>query len=188
MPKLALLVLLAALPALPRSADAQSGLIVFGHAGRAWPAVDLSDAGDRLTSAFTYGAGVALQIGGRIALRGSLTRSAPGYRGTTVALADSGMTRTYLGGDLQVGWPGTTSLVPYVVVGGGVMQSDPADGSQGTVTDVAGRLGLGANRLIGVGAVFLEVTATGYKFTGLGFDRLQIDVTLQAGLALAVPF
>lgn len=188
MRKLTLVILVAAVAAPPRAAGAQAGLIVLGHVGRTWPTIDLSDAGDVVTSAFSYGGGVAVQIGGRAALRASLTREAPGYRGSTVAVADSSMVRTYLGGDLQIGWPGTSSFVPYVLVGVGVVRSDPADGSQATVSDLAGRLGIGVNRLVGFGAAFLEVTGTGYQFSGLGVDRFQIDLAARVGLAVAVPF
>jgi len=173
---------------LATTANAQSALVLFGHVGRTWPTTGLADSTDDLSSAFALGAGVALQVNRHVALRGSFTRTSPTYTGTTVALAPAVITRTYYGGDVQVGWPGDSPTVPYVLFGGGVVRSAPNDTSQRPVSDIAGRVGVGVNRLMGFGVFFVEASGMVYQFSGLGFERLQVDLTVQAGWAIAVPF
>jgi len=173
---------------LATTANAQSALVVFGHVGRTWPTTGLADSTDDLSSAFALGAGVALQLNGHVALRGSFTRTTPTYAGTTIALTPAQITRTYFGGDVQVGWPGDSPTVPYLLFGGGVVRSAPKDASQRPVGDIAGRVGVGVNRLMGFGVMFVEAVGMVYQFSGLGFDRLQVDLTVQAGWAVAVPF
>lgn len=172
----------------PPPLHAQSALVLFGHVGRAWPTTALADSGDDLTSAFALGAGAGLQVNGHVAVRASLTRSEPEYRGATVALTQPRVVRTYVGGDLQIGWPADSPLVPYVLFGGGVVRSAPEDASQQGSSDIAGRIGVGINRLGSFGVFFIEAVGMAYKFSGLGFDRLQIDLTVQAGWAVALPF
>lgn len=170
------------------TANAQSALVLFGHAGRTWPTTALADSGDDLSFSFALGAGAALQVNGHVALRASFTRTTPTYSGSTVSLAPATITRTYIGGDLQVGWPGDTPTVPYLLLGGGVVRSDPKDAAQEATSNIAARIGVGVNRLMGYGVFFVEALGMVHQFSGLGFDRLQIDLTVQAGWAVAVPF
>lgn len=169
----------------PGLLDAQRrALVVFGHAGRYSSLVDLSSGGDDLAPGFAVGVGAAIQLGPRTAIRGAVTRVRSTYRGG--ALADSGLTRMYYGADLQLGWPTVSGFVPYLFLGGAAVATGPDDAAATVATRFGGRAGTGINYVSGFGAVFAEVLGTGYKFSGLGFERFQLDVALHAGLALAL--
>lgn len=171
------------------SARAQSrAVVLFGHGGRHFSLVNLAEGGDRFSSAFSFGGGLALQVGTSVALRGGVTYVTTNYIGSTLSLADSGLTRLYFGGDLQFGWPTEGGFVPYLFLGGGAVRIDPDDDLLETVTDLAGRVGAGFNRVAGFGAFFVEVVGWIYRFNSFGFDRAQFDVGLQGGLAFALPF
>jgi hypothetical protein len=166
---------------------AQSGaLVVFGYGGRHTPLVDLSTAGDDFTAAFSYGGGLALQLSQRSAIRASVTRFRTRYRGTAATPADSSATRYAIAADLQIGWPTTSALVPYVFVGGGGIITDLDDPALPKATDAMGRFGVGMNRVSGLGAWFLEFAGILYKYDGLGFDRFQFDVEGRLGFAVAI--
>lgn len=173
------------LAAAPVSAQTNA-LVLFVSGSRVASLVDLSTNGDDFSGAFALGGGVGLQVGGATALRASFTRGSTTYRGPTLGAADPDMRRTYVGADVQAGWPGTSGFVPYVFVGGGAVHTDPSGSAQPAVTSPAARLGLGFNWLSRPGVVFAEAAVWGYRFEGLGFSRAQLDAFITAGLA--VPF
>ncbi|NIM49703.1 MAG: hypothetical protein GTN62_05605 [Gemmatimonadales bacterium] len=171
------------------TARAQSrAVVLFGHGGRHFSVVNLAEGGDQFSSAFSFGGGLALQVGATAALRGSATYLKTNYAGSTLSLAEPGLARLYFGGDLQFGWPSEAGFVPYLFLGGGAVRTDPDDDSLESVTDLAGRFGAGFNRVAGLGAFFVEVVGWIYRFNSYGFDRAQFDVGLQGGLAFALPF
>lgn len=182
MTRILLVLSLAAGPAAAQT----NALILFVDGGRSAPLVDLSSSGDDFAGAFTLGGGVGLQLGPTTAVRGSFRRADSEYRGSALSLADSGVGRTYLGIDLQTGWPGTSGFVPYVFVGGGAVRTVPDDPGQLATTTAGGRLGAGFNWLSGPLALFAEADAWVYRFNGMGFEQIQVDVLMRAGLA--VPF
>jgi hypothetical protein len=161
-------------------------LVLFVNVGRHAPLANLSDAGDDLSPGFSYGGGLALQFGPSVALRGSLGYHRGRYRGDALAVADSGFARLVWAGDLQVGWPATSSLVPYVYLGGAVVTTDLDDDALTNVTGGGGRLGVGLNRVGGLGAWFFEFGTIIHKFSGNGFDRVQLDLEARVGFALAL--
>jgi hypothetical protein len=163
-------------------------MVLFAHGGRVTPLVNLTAIGDDFAPSFAYGGGVAFQMGPGIALRASIVASPTRYRGTTIAPADSGIGRSVWGLDLQVGWPGTSALVPYVYLGAGAAVTSPSDPGASRTTRLAGRAGAGINRVSGIGTVFAELGSLLYRYRGLGFDRYQFDVLVTVGLAVAVPF
>ncbi|MFQ6046653.1 MAG: hypothetical protein ACE5PT_09925 [Gemmatimonadales bacterium] len=182
------LVLVAGAP----SAHGQTNAIVlFGQGGRTVNLVDLSAGGDDFAPDFTLGGGLALQVGPSTALRASFARITTTYRGTALSFGDKGFTRDYIGGSLQYGWPGTSDLIPYILLGGGVIGTEPRQTGQATVRPAAGHLGMGVNYLGGLGGlgvVFAEATAWAYRFKGYGLRRVQVDVLIHMGVAVAIPF
>jgi len=182
------LLTMALLAAAAQATAAQGGLIVYGQGGGVWPVVPLHEDGDDFRESWSYGAGAALAVSGFVALRASVTRTSTEYRGTRIALTDDHQRRTYLAGDLQIGFPAYSAWVPYVVLGGGLVRTEPADATQSDVTSPMGRLGLGVNRIGGFFIWFAEATVAGYQFEGLGFKRLQVDPQVSIGLALGIPF
>jgi hypothetical protein len=164
---------------------AQNALVLFVHGAHYTPLSDLSDAGDEMAPRVGIGGGVAFQLSGSAALRASGTVINTRYRGDALGVTDSSVTRTYGILDLQLGWPGTSSFVPYIVIGAGIIRSDFNDPSVETTSYAGGRVGFGANYVSPVGAFFLEVLGTGYRWTGVPFSSTQFDLNIHAGVAIA---
>ncbi len=169
----------------PLSAQSNA-LVLFAHGGRHSPLVNLTDAGDDFAPAFSYGGGLALQLSDRAAIRFGVTRHRTRYRGEAVSLSDSSSTRYVFAADVQIGWPTTSALVPYIFFGGGALTTQSDDPSVSTDTSIMGRFGLGLNRVGGLGAWFLEFGTMLYRFNGLGFEQFQFDLEGRLGFALAV--
>jgi hypothetical protein len=171
----------------PRPLSAQGQALVLSvHGGRHTPLVNLTDTGDDMVSGFSFGGGVALQLNRSVALRGMLTYHRTRYRGTPVALADSGAAQYVAAADVQVGWPGTSAFVPYIYVGGGAVATDWDDPAEDGSTRLAGRFGVGLNRVGGLGAWFLEVGGLIYEFNDIGLKRIQFELEARLGFALAL--
>jgi opacity protein-like surface antigen len=161
-------------------------LVLSVHGGRHNPLVDLTDAGDDLAAGFSYGGGIALQLNPNVALRGMVTRHRTRYRGSAATLADSAASQFVAAGDVQIGWPGTSALVPYIYVGGGGVITDWDDPVQDSSSRFAGRFGVGLNRVSGLGAFFLEIGGLIYEFKSIGLKHVQFDVETRLGFALAL--
>jgi len=180
----ALTVLAAGIPR-PLSAQSQA-LLVSIHGGRHTPLVNLNDAGDDFSAAFSYGASIGLQLGPSVALRGMVTRHRARYRGETAQLSDSMATRYSYALDLQYGWPTTSALVPYIYFGGGAFSTDFDDETRSSSPSFAGRFGIGMNRVGALGAWFLEIGTLLYEFKSPNFKRVQFDIEARLGFALAI--
>jgi hypothetical protein len=171
----------------PRPLQGQDqALILSIHGGRHTPVVELSDAGDDLVSAFSFGGSVALQLNPNVALRGMATYHGTRYRGPTVSLTDTSAAQVVAMADLQIGWPGTSALVPYIYFGAGAVVTDFKDPAHDLSTRFGGRFGVGINRVSGLGAWFLEVGGLLYEFNTIGLKRIQFDVETRLGYALAL--
>ena len=172
--------------ALPAPAAAQSAIVPFILGAHYTPLSALSDEGDEIAPRFAWGAGVAFQLTESFALRASGTFVKTQYRGDALAVTDSTVSRTYAFGDMQIGWPGTKSLVPYMIVGVGAVRSDFEDQNTGTNTYFSVRAGGGVNYLSGMGAFFLETHVTGYRWTAAPFSSTQVDWSISFGYAVAI--
>lgn len=161
-------------------------LVFFAHAGRATSLMALKD-GDEFAPALAIGGGAAIQVSPSAAVRAGFTRVSTAFRGAGTGFTTLGTQRDYLAVDVQTGWPGS-SLVPYLLVGVGGVRTDPAESGAATETHLGGRGGGGFNIVGDRMAFFVEATAWVYAFRAYGFDRTQLDLTVQAGVALAVPF
>ena len=169
----------------PLSAQDQA-LVVSIHGGRQFPLVSLTDAGDDLAAGFSFGGGLALQLNPNVALRAVTTYHRTRYRGKTVVPADSAASQYVMAGDVQIGWPATSVFVPYVFFGAGAVLTNFDDPSQDTSTRLSGRFGLGLNRVGGFGAWFAEIDGLLYKFEGFGLRRMQFDIEVRLGFAVAL--
>jgi len=172
--------------ALPAPAAAQSAIVPFVFGAHYTSLSTLSDEGDEIAPRFAWGGGVALQLTESFAVRASGTLVKTQYRGDALAVSDSTVSRIYAFGDMQVGWPGTKSLVPYLFVGIGGVRSDFEDQNVETNTYFAVRAGGGVNYLSGVGAFFLETLVTGYRWTAAPFSSTQFDWSIHFGYAVAI--
>ncbi len=153
------------------------------------PAVDLSNAEDKIKPGTMLGGGIGLQFGERSAIRGSFSVVEGEYEGPSHNLGDLGMNRNYLGIDLMFGIPTELGLTPYTFFGGGRISVKPADPSFQPFSKIAGRLGGGINLVPTNSFVVLFVEFGGwlYKFNRFGFDSTQLDMMLSGGMAFAVP-
>ncbi len=170
----------------PVPAAAQSAIVLFVYGTYYTPFSDLSDEGDGIAPRFGLGGGVAFQLTQSFALRASGTVINTQYRGDALAVSDSAVSRLYAFGDMQIGWPGTTNLVPYMILGVGGVRSDFEDQSAETSTSFGVRAGGGVNYLSSMGAFFLETYLTGYKWTTAPFSSTQLDWAIEFGLAIAI--
>ena len=171
----------------PRPLHGQDQALVLSiHGGRHTPVVELSDAGDDMVAAFSFGGSVALQLNPNVAIRGMATYHGTRYRGPTVSLADSSASQVVAMADLQIGWPGTSALVPYIYFGGGAVLTDFKDPAWDLSTRFGGRFGVGMNRVSSLGAWFLEVGGLLYGYKAIGLERIQFDVEARLGYALAL--
>lgn len=182
---IAALTVLAAGAMRPLSAQSKA-LLISLHGGRHNPLVNLTDDGDDFSAAFSYGGSIGLQLSERVAVRGMVTRHRARYRGEAFSIADSMTTQYSYGIDLQVGWPATSALVPYFYLGGGGYRVEFDDAAVSTSNSFAGRLGLGMNRVGGLGAWFFEIGTVLYEFKSPNFKRIQFELETRLGFALAI--
>ena len=186
---LATLVLLAAVVTQPSSAQSRA-LFIYGQGGRDLPLSNLSDTGDKLRAGWMTGAGVGLQLSTNLALRASFAKVENAYEGTELDIVDSTIVRTLVSFDLQAGVPTSIGFVPYFVAGAGWLNVDPDDISFEEFTKFAGRLGTGINYVFDNSflVLFTELDTWFYHFDEYGFNRIQYDITIMGGIAVAIPF
>jgi len=173
----------------PASSQARA-LVVYGSAGRMFPLLDVSDAGDDLSAGKAYGGGLGLQLGPTTAVRANVVVSHGNQRGPTLSLTDTGVINTYYGLDLMVGAPSDAGLAPYLFFGGGRLIADPDQPDTETVAHLAGRAGAGVNYVPDNSffVLFLEASSWVYKSKLFGFDKLQFNAAVLGGLAFAIPY
>lgn len=173
----------------PASSQSRA-LLIFGHAGRMFPLLNLSDAGDDLSPGRAYGGGVGLQLGPTTALRATVSISESVHRGPTLNLSDPATRRSYYGFDLMFGAPTDAGLAPYLFFGSGRVIVDPAEPDADTVAELAGRIGTGVNYVPDNSFFVLFVEACGwvYEFEMFGFRKLQFNTSVQGGIVFALPY
>ncbi len=186
LPALVFLVAVATEPGFAQS----RALFVYGQAGRDLPLSNLNDDGDKLRAGWMTGAGVGLQLGTNVAIRASFAKVANDYEGTELDIADSTFVRTLVSFDLQAGIPTSLGFVPYFIAGAGWINVNPDDLALEEFSKFAGRLGTGINYVFDNSflAMFAELDTWLYHFDEYGFNRIQYDITIMAGIVIAIPF
>lgn len=177
-------------------AQAQSkAFALYVQGGRWLPVTDLnSENGDKLTAEWTWGGGVAWQLGEKFAVRASAMTARTQIIGNTLNLDDPRITRWYYVGDLVFGWPTATGWVPYGYVGAGAVTTTPQDSTllagDGKSTDFVGRAGAGINRITSFGVVFFETDIWLWRLNSLDveFYGLKMEWSLRLGWALVIPY
>lgn len=182
------LLLISGLPE-PSSGQARA-LLVFGQGGRMFPLLNLSEAGDDLSSGRAWGGGIGLQLGATTALRASVNISNTRHQGPSLELDATEITRYYYGLDLMFGAPSNLGLAPYVFFGAGRIRVKPGDPHRVTFKKLAGRFGTGLNYVPDNSFFVLFVEACGwlYEFELYGFSELQFNAAALGGIAFAIPF
>jgi len=176
---------------LTEATTAQSrAFFLYGQGGRDLPLSNLIDAGDKLRAGWMTGAGAGLQLSTNLAFRASFARVENEYEGTELDIVDSTFVRTLVSVDLQAGIPTSIGFVPYFIAGAGWIKVDPDDLSLEQFTKFAGRLGTGINYVFDNSfmVLFAELDTWFYHFDEYGFNRIQYDITVIGGVAVAIPF
>ncbi len=177
-------------------APAQTKAFVpYVQGGRWLPLTDLNTENlDKFTAEWNWGAGLAWQLGEKLALRGSFLTTKTQIIGNTLDLEDPRVTRTYFVGDLLYGWPLANGWVPYGYLGAGVVTTTPQDSAlaagDGTSTDFTGRGGLGINRITSFGVLLFEFDFWLWRLNSLDveFYGLKLEFAFRMGLGFVIPY
>ena len=133
---------------------------------------------------------MGLHLNTNFALRATYSTVQNTWEGTALELADSTFRRSFVAFDLQAGFPSASGFVPYFVAGAGWFDIDPKDTSLESDRTFAGRFGAGINYVFDntFMAFFLEGDTWVYSLNSLSYRRIQYDIMIVGGLAIAVPF
>lgn len=182
----------------PSQASAQSdyyredrrAFVVYGHVGAFGPLTHLDYNDDvQFKIGFSAGGGAAYRIDRHLAVRSTLTF-------IRAELDDTGFVRSPLAGgkynryvfdaDLQFRYPIRDGMTPYVFLGGGTLtvQRDTVR-ERASFTKGALKVGGGMSYQVPHTDVGLYLQGTGwiYEWDRYGFDGMQFDTTLTAGIA-----
>ena len=177
-------------------AQAQTKAIVpYVQGGRWMPFTDLnSENGDKFTAEWTWGGGLAWQLGEKFAVRGSFMTVNTQIIGNTLNLQDPRVTRWYYVGDLLLGWPTATGWVPYGYLGAGAVITTPKDSAlvagDGKSTDFVARGGFGINRITSFGVWFFETDLWLWRLNSLDveFYGLKAEWSFRLGVGFVIPY
>ncbi len=177
-------------------AQAQSkAFVLYAQGGRWLPVTDLNNENqDKFTAEWTWGGGVAWQLGEKFAIRGSFMTASTQIIGNTLTLEDPRVTRWYYVGDLVFGWPTATGWVPYGYVGAGAVITTPKDSAlvagDGKSTDFTARAGGGINHITSFGVWFFETDIWLWRLNSLDveFYGLKMEWSFRLGLGLVIPY
>jgi len=167
-----------------------NAIVLFGYGGRDLPLSNLNETGDHFRSDWVVGGGVGLQLNTNFALRATYSTVQNAWEGTELELSDSTFRRSFVAFDLQAGFPSASGFVPYFVAGAGWFDIDPNDAGLESDRTFAGRFGAGVNYVFDNTflAFFLEGDTWVYSLNSLSYRRIQYDIMIVGGLAVAVPF
>lgn len=167
--------------------DGSIGLTVFTGAQNSPTSFDAFrsveyDAGVR------FGAGLVFVIDEYVSVRGSFALANNGGRETGVLSEDIDFSRKYYSAELQVSYPTSPTLSPYVFAGGGLVTVDRSSPSYSyDMTEGAGVFGLGASFRVNESiSVFAE--GQGWIYSRQTVGETQFDKTVNVGLTYGVPF
>lgn len=192
-----------ALAAWPAPARAQSdydedrpALVVYAHGGAFSPLAHLDDDNNaEFKTGFVLGGGTAYRLNRFVALRGNFTFARAEARdaglGPLSPIAGDRFNRFLYDGDVQLRYPLSDGVTPYVFVGGGgiTVQRDVVR-NRSAFTKGAGKVGAGLSYQLPDSAVGIYVEGAGwiYKWDRYGFDNVQFDTTLSGGISYRFHF
>lgn len=177
--------------AMPGSTSAQQdegiGLTIFTGAQNSPTSFDAFrsveyDAGVR------FGAGVIFVIDEYVSVRGTVALSNNTGSESGAVSEDIDFSRQYYGAQVQVQYPATSTLSPYVFAGGGLVTVERSAQSYSyDMTEGAGLFGVGASfRLNESLALYAE--GQGWIYSRQTVGDTQLDKTVNVGLTYHVPF
>jgi opacity protein-like surface antigen len=129
-----------------------------------------------------------------VALRGDFTFARNELQLNEVATG-SDLNRFFYDASVQLQYPTTSGLTPYIFAGAGAVTLHPVGTTDIDKTKAAGTAGLGVNYAIPGSNLGILVEGKGwvYDLSELGgsfnsYDKTQFDVTWSAGFSYRVPF
>jgi len=167
---------------------AQSSIFVFGQGGGFSSVEDLNPAGTaEFDTGFTVGGGVGLQFNKYLAVRGSFDFAQTDVQGLGVAqLTGMEIDQFFYGGDIQLRYPSSIGVSPYVFGGAGAVTIDATGANNlDRFTKFTGRFGGGISYEFpgsGVG-IFGEGLGLVYDFDQAGANKTQFDIAWHGGLS-----
>ncbi|MFL5402295.1 MAG: outer membrane beta-barrel protein [Gemmatimonadales bacterium] len=183
--------------ALAAPAVAQDHAVVFFARGGGYNGLsDLNDAGtsDFKKVGYNVGAGVGVQVHRNVSVRGDFTFARNELRDNQVTTGTR-LNRFFYDAALQLQYPTSSGLEPYLFAGGGAVTLHEVGTSGQNKTKAAGTFGLGFNYRIPNTAfgVFAEGKSWIYKLDGMsgtlaGVDKTQYDVAWNGGFSYSLPF
>jgi hypothetical protein len=150
---------------------------------------------------WNVGTGLGVQLNRYLALRANVAFARAEVRDRRTAITLQGQqglngaqfNRIFYDADFQLRYPFANGLSPYLLAGGGAItvdqdrDGDLFDGDEGRdhFTKGAGKVGAGLSYRIPDSGVELYVEGTGwiYNWDRTGFDRRQLDMTWDGGIA-----
>ena len=171
--------------------SARPTFVVFANGGGNSSLTDLNEEGTAsVETGWTAGGGVGLQVNRYLAVRGTFDFAQADGEGTS-ALSGQSLNRYFYGGDLQLRYPTSSGLAPYVLLGAGAVTIDNPDNvAFNRFTKFAGKGGLGLEYGLprsNVG-LFAQATSYVYDFDRNGFDKTQVDLLWTAGLSYRISY
>jgi opacity protein-like surface antigen len=181
----------------PSIATAQSSqtldrptVVFFANGGGNSSVTDLDDAGtSSLKTGWTAGGGAGLQLNRYLAVRGTFDfAQADGASATP--FAGQSLNHYFYGGDLQLRYPTTSGLAPYVLLGAGAVTIDnPDNAAFDRFTKFAGKGGLGVEYTLPRSdfGLYAQANSYVYRFDRNGFDKTQVDLLWTGGVSYRLP-
>jgi hypothetical protein len=129
-----------------------------------------------------FGAALFLRIDEYVAVRGTFAQAGNSGQESGVVTDAVDFTRQYFGADVQVSYPVTPALAPYIFAGGGLVRLDRSAPSYAyDMTEGGALVGLGLRYHIGP-ALELFAEGQGWIYSRQTVGETQVDRTLNVGL------
>lgn len=183
----ALALLLPALISAQSPSDSgRPSLVFFANGGGYSPATDLNSSGTAsLKTGWAAGGGAGIQLNRYVAVRAGLDYARSKGDDGSIAFAGQTIRHWFYGADLQLRYPSSSGLAPYLLAGAGAVTINGKNTPtlDDTFTKFAGKGGLGVEYNLPSGfGMFVQGTSYIYKFDRAGFDKTQVDLLWNAGL------
>jgi opacity protein-like surface antigen len=187
---------LSAAPALAHdywNPQAGRAIQLYTQGGAYSPLADLDDGGQAdFRTGFAVGGGAAYQFNEHVAVRAGIhfaraeARVADPLSLAIDSIDGKKFNRYLFDADVQLRYPLQSGLTPYVFAGaGGVTVERDVARMRSRFSRLAGKTGVGIGYLLPDRNVGLHLEAAGwlYQWDRYGFDRTQLDATLNAGIS-----
>jgi opacity protein-like surface antigen len=165
-------------------------VVLFANGGGNSSLTDLDEAGTAsLKTGWTAGGGAGVQLNRYVAIRGTFDYAQADGESAS-PLAGQSLKHYFYGGDVQLRYPTTSGLAPYVLLGAGAVTIDNSDNAAfDSFTKFAGKGGLGLEYIIPRSdfGLYAQANSYVYKFDQNGFDKTQVDLLWTGGISYRLP-